>query len=151
MLTAAAVQRMCGLPEPVGLGTERQHMYMASFLPPLQSLSSALASTLPFTSFRQCSSEIKGHWGSQYSQTATNRVSLMPQLFLLTDTNTRYSSTGKILWDSAAFVVTLQGLVTHTATFCCLTCSLTNTTCKTQPFYYKSKKCGSPSSSLQKR
>lgn len=32
---AAAVQRMRGLPEPVGLGTERQHMFMASFLPPL--------------------------------------------------------------------------------------------------------------------
>lgn len=34
-LVAAAVQRMRGLPEPVGLGTERQHMFMASFLPPL--------------------------------------------------------------------------------------------------------------------
>lgn len=34
-LVAVAVQRMRGLPEPVGLGTERQHMLMASFLPPL--------------------------------------------------------------------------------------------------------------------
>lgn len=34
---AAAVQRTRGLPEPVGLGIERQHMFMASFLPPLQS------------------------------------------------------------------------------------------------------------------
>lgn len=33
---AAAVQRMRGLPEPVGLGTETQHMFMASFLPPLR-------------------------------------------------------------------------------------------------------------------
>lgn len=32
---AASVQRMRGLPGPVGLGTERQHMLMASFLPPL--------------------------------------------------------------------------------------------------------------------
>lgn len=32
---AAAVQRMRGLPEPVGLGTERQHMFTASFLSPL--------------------------------------------------------------------------------------------------------------------
>lgn len=37
-LVAAAVQRMRGLPEPVGLGTERQHMFMASFLPPLPPL-----------------------------------------------------------------------------------------------------------------
>lgn len=41
--TAAAVQRMRGLPEPVGLGTERQHMFMASFLPPLPSLSLSLS------------------------------------------------------------------------------------------------------------
>lgn len=39
MATAAAVQRMRGLPEPVGLGTERQHMFMTSFLPPLPSFS----------------------------------------------------------------------------------------------------------------
>lgn len=37
--TAAAVQRVRGLPEPVGLGAERQHMFMASFLPPLPSFS----------------------------------------------------------------------------------------------------------------
>lgn len=40
---AAAAQRMRGLPEPVGLGTERQHMFMASFLPPLPSLSLSLS------------------------------------------------------------------------------------------------------------
>lgn len=34
---AAAVQRMRGLPEPVGLGTERQHMFTASFLSTLLS------------------------------------------------------------------------------------------------------------------
>lgn len=34
-LVAAAVQCVRGLPEPVGLGTERQHMLTASFLPPL--------------------------------------------------------------------------------------------------------------------
>jgi len=47
---AAAVQRMRGLPEPVGLGTERQHMFMASFLPPLPSFSrSHLPLSLPLS------------------------------------------------------------------------------------------------------
>ncbi len=44
--TAAAVQRMRGLPEPVGLGTERQHMFVASFLPPLPSFSLSLSLSL---------------------------------------------------------------------------------------------------------
>lgn len=35
--TAAAAQRMRGPPQPVGLGTERQHMFLASFLLPLPS------------------------------------------------------------------------------------------------------------------
>lgn len=51
MLTAAAVQRMCGLPEPARLGTERQHMFVASFLPPLQSLVSLVFFSLA-SSFR---------------------------------------------------------------------------------------------------
>lgn len=46
VVTAAAVQRMRGLPEPVGLGTGRQHMFMASFLPPLPYLSVSLSSLL---------------------------------------------------------------------------------------------------------
>lgn len=46
VVTAAAVQRMRGLPEPVGLGTGRQHMFMASFLPPLPYLSVSLVSSV---------------------------------------------------------------------------------------------------------
>lgn len=37
MATAAAAQRMRGPPQPVGLGTDRQHMFLASFLLPLPS------------------------------------------------------------------------------------------------------------------
>lgn len=49
---AAAVQRMRGLPEPVGLGTERQHMFMASFLPPLRSPPPLSLSRSPFANPR---------------------------------------------------------------------------------------------------
>lgn len=98
MVTAAAVQRMRGLPEPVGLGTGRQHMFMASFLPPLPYLSVSLVSSVfplslysslllnPTSTFgfeclgitcgRQHRTEIKGHWDPSTPPCLTNTTAL---------------------------------------------------------------------------
>ena len=110
--TAAAAQRMRGLPEPVGLGTERQHMFMASFLPPLPSFSLPLACSLsitlifpyPLFSFlllsfvcpgitcgRARGAEIKGRLGFQHPPRTAHHVSLMPYPHLLTKTHTHSS------------------------------------------------------------
>lgn len=121
--TAAAVQRMRGLPEPVGLGTERQHMFMASFLPPLPSFSlsrllclscSSSLSITPYpphflstsfgfacpgiTSGRHHSTEIKGHWGSHCPLRTAYYVSLMLHHRLLTATHTYTPLCHFVVW-----------------------------------------------------
>ncbi len=121
MATAAAVQRMRGLPEPVGLGTERQHMFVASFLPPLpsfslpHSLASSLLITLIFsspcflsTSFsfacpgvtcgRQRRAGIKGLWAYQCPPRAAHHVSLLPSPCLLTKTHTNTPLCHFVIW-----------------------------------------------------
>lgn len=114
--TAAAAQRMRGLPEPVGLGTERQHMFMASFLPPLPSFSLPLACSLsitlifpyPLFSFlllspgttcgRAHGAEIKGQLGFQHPPWTAHHVSLMPYPRLLTKTHTCTPLCHFVIW-----------------------------------------------------